>query len=201
MPKLNKIQIAERLHSMLESLMAGKEVAARDLKALLSDEQNTVLESAWAEQQALRKLKRARTKEEQTALGWKSKREVQIEIIERALEKEAELTLETAEQKLHDKEIRQARIFLDTHFAARDEGKTAGVAWNKANNALTQAKLPRLDVAKRVSLSSRDTDVRAMEEEIVRRIEASMTDDEREQLELLRDTERAERTERTRRTK
>lgn len=71
MPKLNKIQIAERLHLMLESLRAGKEVAARDLKALLSDEQNAILESAWAEQQALRKLKRARTKEEQTALGCK----------------------------------------------------------------------------------------------------------------------------------
>ena len=186
---------------MLESLIAGQEIAARDLKALLSDEQNAILESAWAEQQALRKSKRARTKEEQTALGWKSKREVQIEIIERALENEADLILETVEQKKHDTEIRQARIFLDAHFAARDEGKTAGVAWNKANNALTQAKLPRLDAAKRISLKSRDGEVRAMEEELVRSIEASMTDDEREQLELLRDTERAERTERTRRTK
>ena len=199
MPKLNKIQIAERLHSMHESLRAGKEVAARNLKALLSDEQNTILESAWAEQQALRKLKRARTKEEQTALGWKSKREVQIEIIERALEKEADLTLETAEQKQHDTEIRQARIFLAAYFAARGEGKADGVAWNKANNALTQAKLPRLDVANGTSINSRDGEVRAMEAALKQRIEASMTDDEREQLALLRDTERVERTRRTER--
>ena len=199
MPKLNPFEIASRLHDKLEDLRAGKEVAARDLKALLSDEQNAILESAWAEQQALRKLKRARTKEEQTALGWKSKREVQIEIIERALENEADLILETVEQKKHDTEIRQARIFLEAHFAARDEGKTAGVAWNKANNALTQAKLPRLDVAKRVSLKSRDGEIREIEAALKQRVEASMTDDEREQLELLRDTERTERTRRTKR--
>lgn len=124
---------------------------------------------------------------------------MQIEIIERALDNEADLTLETAEQKQHDTKIRQAHIFLEAHFAARDEGKTAGVAWNKANNALTQAKLPRLDVGKRISLKSRDGEVRAMEAALKQCVEASMTDDEREQLELLRDTERAERAERTKR--
>lgn len=199
MPKLDALQKNDRLHLMLESLHAGKEIAARDLKALLNDEQNAALETAWAEQQALRKRKRARNKEQQTALGWKTKREVQIEIIEQALENEADLLLETVEQKQHDTEIRQARIFLAAYFAARGEGKADGVAWNKANNAITQAKLPRLDVANGTSINSRDGDIRAMEAALKQRIEASMTDDEREQLALLRDTERVERTRRTER--
>jgi hypothetical protein len=44
-----------------------------------------VLDTAWAEQQALRKLKRARTKEEEQALGWRSKREIQIEVLEQVV--------------------------------------------------------------------------------------------------------------------
>ncbi len=63
MPKLNKIQIADRLIEKLDDLRNGKVIAARDLRALLTDEQIATIDEAWAEQQALRKLKRARTKE------------------------------------------------------------------------------------------------------------------------------------------
>ncbi len=63
MPKLNKIQIADRLSEKLDDLRNGKVIAARDLRALLTDEQIATIDEAWAEQQALRKLKRARTKE------------------------------------------------------------------------------------------------------------------------------------------
>jgi hypothetical protein len=56
MPKLNKLQIADRLREKLDELRSGKEVAARDLKALLTDEQIVAMDAAWSEQQALRKL-------------------------------------------------------------------------------------------------------------------------------------------------
>lgn len=69
MPKLDKIQIADRLRVRLEDLRNGKEVAARDLRALLTNAQLAVLDDAWAEQQILRQKKRARTKEEERALG------------------------------------------------------------------------------------------------------------------------------------
>ena len=82
MPKLDPFQISSRLHDKLEDLLAGKEVAARDLKVLLSDERLAAMEQAWAEQKALRKKKRARTKEEEAALGWKSKRQIQIDAVE-----------------------------------------------------------------------------------------------------------------------
>ena len=64
MPKLNKVQIADRLRDRVEGLRNGKEIAARDLRALLTKEQVAAIDTAWTEQQALRKVKRARTKEE-----------------------------------------------------------------------------------------------------------------------------------------
>jgi hypothetical protein len=42
-------------------------------------------------------------------------------------------------------------------------------------------------------MSKRDLEVRRIEEELSKQFEAEMTDEEREQLELLRETEKAER--------
>jgi hypothetical protein len=95
MPKLDKIQIADRLRARLEDLRNGKEVAARDLRALLTDAQILALEAAWSKQQTLRKKKRARTKEEEQTLGWRSKREIQIEVIEQFLNEADDRMLET----------------------------------------------------------------------------------------------------------
>lgn len=69
MPKLDGTHLPSRLAERLADLKAGKEVAARDIKALLNDEQIAAMDAAWAEQQALRKGKRARTKEEEKELG------------------------------------------------------------------------------------------------------------------------------------
>ncbi len=76
MPKLDGTHIADRLRTRLDELLRGEEVAARDMKSLLTDEQIAAMDAAWAEQQALRKKKRARSKEEVEALGWKTKRDI-----------------------------------------------------------------------------------------------------------------------------
>jgi hypothetical protein len=47
MPKLNGVQIADRLRSRLEELRSGKEVAARDLKALLTEEQIAAMDTRY----------------------------------------------------------------------------------------------------------------------------------------------------------
>ena len=99
LPKLDPFEIASRLDDKLEDLRTRKEVAARDLKALLSDERIAAMEHAWAEQQALRKKKRARTKDEEVALGWKSKREVQIETVEAELAMHADNALVYLEKR------------------------------------------------------------------------------------------------------
>ena len=76
MPKLNGIHIFLRLAERLAQLEAGEEIAAKEIRSLLTTEQQQELEDAWKEQQELRKGKRARTAEEEKALGWKTKREV-----------------------------------------------------------------------------------------------------------------------------
>jgi len=108
MPKLDGTQIVERLHGRLEELREGKEVAARDLKALLTSGQVAAMDAAWAEQQELRKQKRARTKEEEAALGWKTKREIQIEAYERAIAEADDGMLDTLEELQRKDQVRQA---------------------------------------------------------------------------------------------
>jgi hypothetical protein len=55
MPKLDGTNLPSRLESRLAELRAGKEVAARDIRAPLSDEQIAEMDAAWAAQQELRK--------------------------------------------------------------------------------------------------------------------------------------------------
>jgi hypothetical protein len=130
MPKLDGTHIEGRLRERLEKLRSGEEVAKREIEALLSDRQIDAMDAAWAEQQQLRKQKRARTKEEEIALGWKTKREIQIEAYERAIAQADMAMLETLEGLQRKAEVRQARIYLDSYFKATKEGKTAShIIW------------------------------------------------------------------------
>ena len=69
MPTLNGIHILSRLTERLEQLEAGEEIAAKEIRSLLTPEQQQELEDAWRQQQELRKGKRARTPEEAKALA------------------------------------------------------------------------------------------------------------------------------------
>jgi len=145
MPKLNGIQILERLMERLAQLEAGVEIAAKEIRSLLTPEQQQELESAWEEQQRLRIGKRARTEEEEKALGWKSKREVRIEVFKRAVSA-AGSNLDSALKK-REAELarRQLRIYFEALDEAKDKGKDATEAKNYANNELTRARLQRMD--------------------------------------------------------
>jgi hypothetical protein len=191
MPKLDGTHLPSRLVSRLDELKAGKEVAARDIRALLTDEQIEEMDAAWAAQQELRKKKRARTKEEEQALGWKTKRDIYIEAYERALKAATEDELAAVEKRMFKAEVRQARVFLDAFFAKRDEGREWASAWDFANNELTRAGLNRLDRRGVRTENKRDKEVREIEAQLLKQIEAEMTDYEREQLELLREHEKA----------
>lgn len=136
MPKLDGTHIASRLRERLEELREGKEVAPRDLRALLTDEQEAVMDAAWTEQQALRKKKRARTREEVAALGWKTKRDIHIEAYENAIADADDAMLATLEQLQRNAGLRQARIYMEIFSQATAAGKTADVAKNLANNEL-----------------------------------------------------------------
>lgn len=191
MPALDGTQIADRLKQRLEKLRNGEEVAARDIRVLLSDEQVAAMDAAWAEQQELRKQKRARTKEEEAALGWKSKREIQIEAYERAIAEADNGMSETMEQLQRDAQVRQARIYLDSYSKAVKDGKSIDVARNLANNDLTRAGLRRLDGQVVGHQNKRDREVWEMEQQILQRARSEMTTEELEQVELAEEYEKA----------
>jgi hypothetical protein len=184
MPKLNKVQIADRLRDRVEGLRNGKEIAARDLRALLTEDQIVVMDAAWSEQQALRKQKRAKTKEQEIALGWKTKREIQIEACEQALGQADDGMLEMLEELQRKAEIRQARIFLDGYSKARADGKSEAEARTVANNNLTRAGLRRVDGQIVGHRSHRDREVWEMERNLIQRTRSEMSPEELEQIEL-----------------
>jgi hypothetical protein len=187
MPKLDGTHLPDRLATRLADLKADKEVAARDVKALLSDEQIEAMEAAWTEQQALRKIKRARTKEEEKELGWKTKREIYIEAYEKAFIEANEDVGDAFDERLEKSEVRAARIYLDTYFAARDEGKESFQAHLAANNELKRAHLAKVETER---MNARDKEVWAMEDAIRAEIRKNMTPEELEQLEMLEEHER-----------
>lgn len=190
MPKLDGTHLPQRLAERLAVLKTDKEVAARDVKALLSDEQIEAMDAAWEEQQALRKVKRARTKEEEKEFGWKTKREIYIEAYEKALTEANEDIGDAFEERLDRAEARAARIYLDTYFAARDEGKEPYQADLAAKNELKRAHLARVENAQEDAMTRRRDEMEAMENAIRAQIRKNMTPEELEQLEILEEHER-----------
>ncbi len=146
------------------------------------------MDAAWAEQQALRKIKRARTKEEEQAFGWKTKRDIYIEAYECAVSAASDGLLEAYNERLDKAEVRAAKIYLDAYFAAKDEDKEAYQADLAAKNELKRAHLEKVDAAR---MNTRDQEVWAMEDAIRAAIRKNMTPDELEQLELAEEHERA----------
>lgn len=159
MPKLNNIQIAERLRKRIAELEIAKEIVAKDVRALLTDEQMVRLDAAWQQQELLRKGQRATTEEQKRALGWKTKREVRLEAFRQALDEANGSMLKTLNVLQQKSMVRQTRIYMDTYGAAIDEGREKQQAKNMANNALIRANLPRLDGATTVIRSKRDKEV------------------------------------------
>lgn len=166
MPKLNNLQLADRLRKRTAELEAGVEIAAKDVRALLNNKQIEQLEAAWKNQQELRKRKRATTEEQQKELGWKTKRELRIEAFKQALSELEGNELEELKDLQYKKTVRQSRIYLDTYFSELDSGASKHQAEGRANNALTRAGLARLDGTVVDRVSRRDQQVLEMEERL-----------------------------------
>jgi hypothetical protein len=194
MPKLNTEQLMERIQKRIHQLELGEEIAAKDIKALLNAEQQQQLADALAAQVALKKNKRARTDEEKQALGWKSIREVRLDVLRAALTAANDDLLSDYQRRLREKEVRQANIYLREYSEARKADKSVFAAQGTANNALTRAALPRIDGQAVRSVSKRDREVFALEAQLKERIRSEMTAEELEQLDMLEGVERREKT-------
>jgi hypothetical protein len=153
---------------------------------LLTEEQTAALDAAKKAQQELKKAKRARTKEEEKALGWKSIREIHIEALEAALKEAEDDELDAWEKRLRDAEIRQARIYFETLDKEMTAGKDLQTAKNKANNDLTRAGLRRLDGQIVGHLNKRDKEISELEAALIQQATDELDDYEKEQLELLK---------------
>jgi len=184
MPKLNITQLPERLIERLAKLERGEEVALKDINALLNDEQIERMDKAWAEQEVLRKThKRPKTKEQEQAIGWKTKLEVRIEIYKQAIEEAEGGMLDGIRKLQKEQETNAARIWLDAVFKA-GEGTDK---WSAGNIALTRAGFNKFGA----NAKKRDKEVRAMEDALRKRLESEMCKKEKEQLELLKEHKKA----------
>ena len=191
MPKLDTDLLIQRLQGRIAELEAGDEVANKHIRVLLTEAQEKALDDALAEQVELKTAKRARTEEEKKALGWKTIREVRLDVLKSALA-EANAGLAEFFKRLQKAAIvRQARIYFDALNKAEKDGKDLQAAKVWANNELTRAGLRRMDRQTVVHQNKRDREVNEMEDAILAQIKSKMTPDELEQQQMLEDLERA----------
>lgn len=188
MPKLNATHLPERLKEAIEQLERGEEVEAKKNKTLLNAEQQQALEDAWNEQQELRKKhKPPKTEEEKKQIGWKDKREVRIEIYKQAYNQTQANLVDDIKELQRQREAKANRVFMDAWSEALAEGKDKWSATSAGNIAVTRAGFSPANSR----VNKRDKEVFELEEQLRKQFEAEMTDEEREQLELLKEHEKA----------
>ena len=187
MPKLNPTHLPERLKEAIKELEAGIEVEAKKNKTLLNAQQQKELDDAWTKQQALRKQhKPPKTEAEKKKIGWKEKREVRIDIYKKALAELDEDIFDIHLKQLEREQAKATKAYLKGYFGAtdgQDKDSAGKIAVQRAGFMVSTTR----------GMSKRDLEVRRIEEELLKRFEAEMTEEEREQRELLKETERAER--------
>jgi hypothetical protein len=185
MPKLNTEQIIARLEGRIAELEACEEVAVKHIRALLTEAQQQALDDALAAQVELKKAKRARTDEEKTALGWKTIRQVRLDVLNAALAEARSGVIEDFERRRVAADVRQARIYFEALKTAQKAGKDLQAARTWANNELTRAGLRRLDEQNVRGMSARDKGVAEMEATLLAKFKTQMPAEEREQQEML----------------
>ena len=187
MPKLNPTHLPERLKEAIKELEAGIEVEAKKNKTLLNAQQQKELDDAWTKQQALRKQhKPPKTEAEKKKIGWKDKREVRIDIYKKALAELEEDIFDIHLKQLEREQAKATKAYLKGYFGAtdgQDKDSAGKIAVQRAGFMVSTTR----------GMSKRDLEVRRIEEELLKRFEAEMTDEEREQRDLLKETEEAER--------
>ena len=187
MPKLNHFQITARLEARLAELENGVEIEARDIKVLLTDEQNELLDRLWDEQQLIRTTHKTKAKAEADGLVWKTKKEIRIDVYKQAIAEANNSALDEILKEQEASEVRAAKIFMDAYFEALDKDKDGMVA---GNIALVRNGFKRIDnETRRLGLNERDKEILAMENAIKDRIIKEMSADEFEQYQLAQEYE------------
>jgi hypothetical protein len=183
MPKLNATHLPERLKEAIQQLENGIEVEAKKNKTLLSPAQQKELEDAWTKQQTLRKqYKPPKTEQEKKKIGWKDKREVRIEIYKKALTELEEDIFDIHLKQLAKEQAKATKAYLKGYFGA-------GELQDRDSAGKIEVQRAGFTVARYRVFTERDKEVRDLEDALRKRFEAEMTDEEREQQELLKEHE------------
>lgn len=183
MPKLNQTHLPERLKEAIQQLENGIEVEAKKNKTLLNPTQQKELEDAWTKQQALRKqYKPPKTEQEKKKIGWKDKREVRIEIYKKALAELEEDIFDIHLKQLAKEQAKATKAYLKGYFGA-------GELQDRDSAGKIEVQRAGFTVARYRAFTERDKQVRDLEDALRKQFEAEMTDEEREQQELLKEHE------------
>ncbi|MBT8635511.1 hypothetical protein [Polynucleobacter paneuropaeus] len=189
MPKLNNTHLPERIQEHIAKMERGEEVEAKKDKTLLNEQQQKELKEALAHQQKLKKThKRPKTQEEKDAIGWKEIRDVRLGIYKQALEELSINVVDDIKELQRQREAKAARVFMDAWSKAGKEGKVGNSAISAGNIALTRAGFTPQGS---IGLSKRDREIRAFEEEFLKQSENELSEEEKEQLDLIREHEKA----------
>jgi hypothetical protein len=166
MPKLNSIKLVARIEKRIADLENGDAFEARDINALLTKEQQMELKILWGQQQELRKKhKPPKTAEAMRAIGWKTIRDVRIEVYKKALAEAEGSVLDDLKLQMARKEVRKAKVYLDAYFDAKQNNKNAESAGNIAvRRAGFQPTRKKQSVGSQ--LTKRDQLVRTMETDL-----------------------------------
>ncbi len=182
MPKINNTHRLERLQQRIQQIENDIEVDIRDINNLLTDDQQQRLKDLWTEEQHKRKDKSYKKE------LWQTKKDIRLKVLRDVVSELDDNLLDELEKLAYQREVKAAKVFMDAYVDAKENNQNA---MSKANIALQRAGFRPIDRNVH-SVSKRDKEVREMEEELLKRFEAEMTDEEREQRELLKETERAE---------
>ena len=117
--------------------------------------------------------------------GWKTKREIRLQLLQAELAALENNLLDDLAQELRRKDVHAAEVYLSGYFSAK-EGTSARSA---ANAALQRHGYPREDALRGRGGGERDREVRDMEAQLLTEFETELDADEREQLALLRAVE------------
>lgn len=185
-PKLNFTHLVPRIKEHIEKMERGEEVEAKKDKTLLNALQQEALQNALDEQKILKQNhKRPKTDAEKLAIGWKEIRQVRLEIYKQALAELENNMTEGIRNLQVQRETRAAKIFMEAWSKAYDAGKRGPSAISEGNIAVTRAGFtPRGTIG----LTKRDKEIYEQEEALRKRYESQLSEDDQEQLQLLKES-------------
>ena len=121
-------------------------------------------------------------------LGWKTIREVRLEVYRQALDDIRYNLIAEMEQIQQQSEVRASRVFMEAFSDAHKNGKNA---WSAGNIALRRNGFNRLDGNSNSFNSKRDREINIMEDSLRQRMEVDLSAEEKQQLELSKEYDKA----------